>query len=74
MTNGDEDLGMVCVVDGCRGDAAGPPIVFSGVQVLLCVRHRRQYGTDPMSWDGQLDVTRNRVVRLWRREGIGSAS
>jgi hypothetical protein len=70
----DSDVGMVCVVDGCSGDASGPPIVFGGVQALLCRDHRRQFDTDPMSWDGELDATRNRVVRLWRREGIGSAS
>ena len=64
-----EDLGMVCTVDACSDDAVGPPVVFGGVQMLLCTAHRRQYNTNPTSWDGELDATRNRVVRLWRREG-----
>jgi hypothetical protein len=74
VTFGDEDLGMVCVVEGCVNDAAGPPIVFRRFHVLLCADHRRKYNTDPTAWDGELDATRNRVVRMWRREGIGSAS
>jgi hypothetical protein len=74
MTLGDDDLGMVCVVEGCSNDAAGPGIVFSGLQVLLCADHRREHDTDPTSWDGELDATRNRVVRMWRREGVGTAS
>jgi len=48
--------------------------VFSGVQVLLCADHLREYDTDPTSWDGELDATRNRVVRMWRRQGLGSGS
>jgi len=67
MTVGNEELGMVCTVEGCNNDGAGPPVVFNGVQTWLCTDHRREYDTDPTVWDGELDATRNLVVRLWRK-------
>jgi hypothetical protein len=65
---------MRCVVVGCNRYASGPPIVFSKTHVLLCSVHRAAFVTDPTAWDGELDPTGQRVERIWRREGIGSAS
>lgn len=63
-----------CVVDGCDQDATEPPVDFNGATLLLCSGHRADVDTDPLVWDGELDPTGDWVRRLWRREGIGSAS
>jgi hypothetical protein len=70
----EEDPELQCVVEGCQRQAAEPPVVFSETNVLLCPEHREEFNADPLEWDGELEPDGQRVVRIWRREGIGAAS
>ena len=63
-----------CVVVGCGRASDGESIDFSGAAVVLCGQHHAELDADPLLWDGDLNEDGTAVVRLWRREGVGSAS
>ncbi len=65
---------MRCVVEGCDRASDGSALAFNDASLELCEKHRADFDVDPLEWDGELDDSGTTVVRLWRREGIGSAS
>lgn len=70
--------GTRCVVEGCEQNSDGSPITFNEATVSLCGEHHTDFDfdfdIDRLGWDGELSDDGTRAVRLWKREGIGSAS